>query len=348
MSSSGDSKPTRARQSIPSIIGVSKQPDISRITEGESDAHESPQSSPHLYVTHSPSSKASSRPNSVVPPKARDSLSLTWSGTPVASSSSSRRAVRRPSGLIPAFDPIAHSRISPPPNTLPNSEDSNSVNKQTVSNPNEFNPVLSPIAFPIEETNSNTIYRPRERDRVRRKALSSAPEPSEDDLELHGHRLHDVTNASPTSTKKDHKYSSKRDVDDAHISKSSKPPPPPTPIAERRPKKSLLPTPSLSEEFVKHGIQVSLIGEIIVVLNNSPISGDTTALMKGTKSGSTSAVQNLVPPMRNGQTGRSLSPAELSAKSDAETASAEEGRERRVRKSVNYAEPKLNTYASFI
>lgn len=230
---------------------------MSRILEGGSDVHDSPRASPLISAVHPPSN-TSSHPNTIHSMKARDSFSIPWTGTPVASSST-RRASRRPSGLISALDSTSSPRSSPPPRHISqDDEELSSAVSQRLSMTNEFDPILSPLVLPPDDPSANVLPRTKERDRARKRALSSASEsdrPSADP-ESRENRLYDVTNASPSSSRKDHKSSSKDKSSIASSSDSSKPPP--TPVIERRPKKSHLPTPTLSEDLMKHGNEQSV------------------------------------------------------------------------------------------
>lgn len=235
---------------------------MSRILEGGSDVHDSPRAGPLLSAVHPPLSNTSSHTSGVHSLKARDSLSIPWTGTPVASSSTTRRASRRPSGLISALDPTSSLRSSPPPrHTSRDDDELSSAVSQRLSMTDEFNPILSPLVLPPDDPSANIQHRTKDRDRARKRALSSASEsdrPSADP-DPRENRLYDVTNASPISSRKDHKSSSKDKSGVASGSDSSKPPP--TPVIERRPKKSHLPTPSLSEDLMKHGTE-HLLGHL--------------------------------------------------------------------------------------
>lgn len=238
-----DPKPLTTRQLVPSVAGVSRPPDMSRITEGGSDIHDSPHRSPHLSSARLDPSSLSSRVSSVAATKARDSLSLTWSGTPVVSSTSTANRRSRPSGLIP-LDPMAGVQSSAPAEE-PAREPS--LLDQRLRSLTEFNPVLSPVQVPPETDTlpTSVASRGKEREKARRRSAADWEVASESGL-------NDVTNASPPPPRKSSKLSSKEHLSN-HASIDVKVEPP-TPVIERRIKKTPVPAPSLTEDILKHGM----------------------------------------------------------------------------------------------
>lgn len=226
-------------------MGVSKPPDMSRITEAGSEPRESPRNSPLLSSLRLPTAPLDMRPTSMHATKARDSLSLTWSGTPIASSSSSRRG--RPSGLM-SLDPMAQLRSSPPPSsTSLNDEPLETAINRPVRNLTEFDPILSPLTIPPESLPSTIASRGKDREKTRRKPVDWDPNPQATSEA----RLNDMTNSSPTSTRKALKPAPREEAADAPTPEAILPPP--TPIVERRSKKLQAGTPSLAEDLMKHG-----------------------------------------------------------------------------------------------
>lgn len=224
---------------------------MSRITEGGSDVHESPRRSPHLSGTRLEPSQLSSRVTSIAVPKARDSLSLTWSGTPVVSSISSASRRGRPSGLIP-LDPMAGMRSSPPAEE-PAPE--TSLMNQRLRSLTEFNPVLSPVQLPVETDTipSSVASRGKEREKARRRPTADWEIASESGL-------NDVTNSSPPPSRRTSKSASKEQIPN-HMSIDVKIEPP-TPVVERRMKKMPIPSPSLTEDILTHGVLLVHYGSL--------------------------------------------------------------------------------------
>ena len=243
-------KPPRARQSIPSVVGVSKPPDISRITEGGSETQGSPHVSPKRLNAHPQSSMLDARPISMPAVRARDSLSLTWSGTPVAAG---RRTVRRPSGLLPALDSTFHLRSSPPRRPLPIDSISQPAHKQDSIDIAEFMPELSPLAIPEDDFAAGNAPHGKERGKSRRNPLDFVTQSQlHKKLDQPDSGLSDVTNASPTAQKSSVSSTKEMVIDAAEPLRVGIPP---TVVHERRAKKPPLATPSLAEDLLTHGNQ---------------------------------------------------------------------------------------------
>lgn len=242
-------KPPRARQSIPSVVGVSRQPDMSRITEGGSETQGSPRASPTLLSARPQSLTLDARPTSMLAVKARDSLSLTRSGTPVAIG---RRTIRRPSGLLSALDSTSRVRSSPPPR-FSSDDTSRPAHGQKLIDSTEVMPELSPLAIQLDDPAGSALHG-KEKGKSRRRSLNFGAQlqPSRNPDQLDP-SLNDVTNASPTGRKStapsmnETKETAMDGADPGILGI------PPKPADERRTKKSQLSMPSFAEDLLMHG-----------------------------------------------------------------------------------------------
>ena len=215
---------------------------MSRITEGGSESHGSPHDSPAPLNAHPPLSTLDARPTSMPAVKARDSLSLTYSDTPVAPG---RRTVRRLSGRLSALDPTSHVRSSPP-RSPPRSGTSHSANVHKLIGGTEFMPELSPLAIQLDDDVANNAPHGKEKGRLRRKSSDFGAQSQQ--LDQPDSSLNDVTNASPTARK-----STVMSTKEAAMDGADPVIVPPTSVRERQAKKPQLSTPSLAEDLLKHG-----------------------------------------------------------------------------------------------
>jgi hypothetical protein len=200
-------------------------------------------------------------------------------------------------------------------------------------------PELSPLAIQLDDPTANNALYGKERGKSRRKSLNfgvqSQPFRNPDEPDP---GLNDVTNASPTGRKST--VLSKETARDADLGTLDIRP---TPVQERRTKKSQLLTPSLAEDVLMHGNSGKPSERrSFQHYSTSMFLGDSNLKTKTDQPSVMVSAGSLALPQSSSKN-RSSSPADPSGKSETEAASEEEGRERRVRKSINYAEPKLNT-----